>query len=378
MIRPLYIGLISGTSRDGVDTVLVAMDRDTPRLLGTRCTPYPAALREDLDRFLEQVLEAGRRPRPEESRALDRSLGEFFAHCCRTLLDETGHRCDEIRAIGSHGQTVWHEPTGPDPVSLQLGDAEVLTRETGIDVVFDFRSADLGAGGQGAPLAPLLHQALFDPLAPCAVLNLGGIANLTVLGPEGQVTGFDTGPANCLMDAWCRRHRDLPYDADGAWAASGEVLPRLLQRLAEDAFFAAPPPKSTGLEHFNLAWLDARLDGAEAPHDVQRTLLELTVRTASEALEWSLHDAVAPVLVCGGGVHNTLLMERIAERLSGRDVRSTAARGIEPDWVEAILFAWLAHQRLENRPLPTPAITGARRPVILGRLCERFTAAESA
>ena len=373
MNAPVYIGLISGTSRDGLDAVLVSIDNGTPRLEHALCRPYPPDLRSRLDTLIQQLIEAGRRPTREETGPLDRELGEFFADTVRVLLESARLDAGDVRAIGSHGQTVWHEPTGPAPLSIQLGDAEVLQSLTGIAVVSDFRTADVEAGGQGAPLAPLLHRTLFPSDATCAVLNLGGIANVTLLQPGGAVMGFDTGPANCLLDAWHQRHRGAAFDESGAWAASGRLLADLLERLLDEAYFRQPPPKSTGLEMFNLSWLERRLDGGEAPQDVQRTLVELTVCTVRDGLEqagWGAlnEPTTAEILVCGGGVHNPVLMNRLAEALAPSPVHSTMARGVDPDWVEAILFAWLAHERLEGHTMATGPITGARRPVMLGRV----------
>jgi anhydro-N-acetylmuramic acid kinase len=359
-----YIGLISGTSRDGLDAALVAMEDGAPRLIAAHCFPYPPELAE----ALKGLIDLGRRPLPTEVHELDDALGHFFADCSLDLLETAGLDPGDVRAVGSHGQTVWHEPDGPDPVSLQLGSAEVLARETGLPVVSDFRSDDLLAGGQGAPLAPLLHRALFSGLAPCAVLNLGGIANLTLLTDAGEVTGFDTGPANCLLDAWCARHQGEAFDADGAWARDGEVLPALLNNLLDESYFRTTGPKSTGLEQFNLRWLDARLQGDENPADVQRTLLELTVESIAQNLTGFEVESTGAVLVCGGGVHNRFLMERLEQRLAPRRVCATNDFGVDADWVEAILFAWLAHQRVEGRRLVTAPITGAREPVFLGRV----------
>ena len=373
MSAPVYIGLISGTSRDGLDAALVSLENGIPRLLHALCQPYPEPLRNRLDTLILRLLDEGRRPTPAETARLDEELGAFFAATSRTLLQEAGHAPEDVRAIGSHGQTVWHEPTGPEPLSLQLGNAEVLQSLTGLTVVSDFRTADVEAGGQGAPLAPLLHRALFRTGAPCAVLNLGGIANVTLLSRDGGVLGFDTGPANCLLDAWHQRHRAAPFDDRGAWGAGGETIPALLERLLDDDYYRRPPPKSTGLETFNLAWLERRLDGTESAQDVQRTLVELTVLTVVDGLDeagWFALDGLAgaEILVCGGGVHNGFLMHRLAQALSPSPVRSTAAHGIDPDWVEATLFAWLAHERLEGHSLATGPITGARQPVMLGRI----------
>lgn len=367
MTGSLYLGLISGTSRDGADVALVRLEGDMPDLIAAHCVPYPEPLLAGVDR----VVTGGRRPDPGSTRALDEALGAFFSDACLSLLAAANHDPGEVRAIGAHGQTVWHEPGGDDPISLQLGNPAVIAARTGIAVVSDFRSPDLAAGGEGAPLAPLLHRALFRSLAPCAVLNLGGIANLTFLGRDGGVRGFDTGPASCLMDEWCRRHRGEPFDDRGRWAAGGEAIPELLAALLDDPWFELPPPKSTGLELFNADWLGRALTGNEAPRDVQRTLLELTVATVAGGLQTLAPAGTEPpnhVLVCGGGVHNDFLMARLRDSLGGVAVESTAAHGVEPDWVEATLFAWLARERLAGRAQDTPPITGARTAVRLGAI----------
>jgi anhydro-N-acetylmuramic acid kinase len=358
----LYIGLISGTSRDGLDAALVRFEDDRPKLLQARCTPYPASLRSELD----DLLATGLRPGPERVTPLDLSLGEFFAAEALALLRDNDVKPEAVTAIGSHGQTVWHEPGGNPPVSLQLGNGAIIAAVTGVTTVTSFRTADLLAGGQGAPLAPLLHRQLFAREDKAlAVLNLGGISNLTCIAADGSVTGFDCGPANCLMDGWIKRHQGLEFDADGQWAASGKVLPKLLERFLQEPYFALEPPKSTGLELFNPAWLDQAIQGSDyAPEDVQRTLAELTVRTVADCFGSS--NGFGQLLVCGGGVHNGFLMDLLADRLPGLSLASTASLGVSPDWVEAILFAWLARERLQERAQDTRAITGAGKPVLLG------------
>ncbi len=364
MSSELFIGLISGTSRDGLDAALVDFEAGRPDLLHACCTPYPPQIERELD----NVLRGGERPSPHATRLLDRQLGHFFARVSRDLMAEGGLEPGDIAAIGSHGQTVWHEPGGANPVSLQLGNGFVIANVTRVTTVTDFRTADIAAGGQGAPLAPLLHRELFSSDAESrAVLNLGGIANLTLLDPAAPVTGFDCGPANCLMDIWARRHTGQPYDAGGAWAARGNVNRELLARLLDEPFFRQPPPKSTGLETFNAQWLDSRLQGLEAdPGDVQRTLAELTATTIADCL------AQAPrpdrLLVCGGGVHNAFLMACLSDKLGNVALQSTAQLGVHPDWVEATLFAWLARERLLQREQDTRAITGASHPVLLGEV----------
>jgi len=361
-VKPeLFIGLISGTSRDGLDAALVDFGAGRPELLHAQCIPYPAALRGDID----QLIAPARRPEAEATRVLDRQLGHFFARACQQLLEAGGLQPRDVQAIGSHGQTVWHEPGGPDPVSLQLGSGFVIANITGIRTVSNFRAADIAAGGQGAPLAPLLHRELFHAPGECrAVLNLGGIANVTLLAADGRVIGYDTGPANCLMDLWSQRQRSLPYDDNGGWAARGEVHEGLLERLLDEPYFRAVAPKSTGLELFNAAWLDTRLAGLELPaQDVQRSLAELTARTVAAAL---VNTGVERLLVCGGGAHNAFLLARLAELMPAAPLTTTAEYGLHPDWVEASLFAWLARERLRGSPQATPPITGARHAVLLG------------
>ncbi len=360
-----FIGLISGTSRDGVDAALVEFDAGRPEILGTLCLPYP----DTLAKRLEHLLRSGRRPRNEDMRALDPDLGRHFARAAQQLLDLAAKQGIVVRAIGSHGQTVWHAPNDTRPETIQLGQPAEIARITGILTVGDFRRGDIEAGGQGAPLAPLLHGALFrPPHGTRIVLNLGGIANISVIDARGAVTGFDTGPANCLLDAWIREKHDQPYDPGGQWATSGRANPALLQRLLQDPWFTAAPPKSTGIEHFNLAWLRQGIAGQPiADRDVQATLAELTaVSVAQAARSFSPGD----LLVCGGGVHNTDLLRRLRRHLEGVPVHSTGEFGVDPDWVEAVLFAWLARERLAGRKQDTRAITGARGPVLLGSIAD--------
>ena len=364
MSSELYIGMISGTSRDGVDAVLVDFEEQRPDLLMARCVPYPTALRAEID----LVIDAGERPAPGSTRTLDRQLGHFFARIANDLVRDAGLETHDIRALGSHGQTVWHEPGGQRPVSLQLGNGFVIANVTRIPTVTDFRAADVAAGGQGAPLAPLLHRELFaSDEEKRAVLNLGGISNLTLLNPGEPVRGFDCGPANCLLDLWIRRHEGADFDDGGSWAAGGDLHGQLLGRLLSDPYFAAPPPKSTGLELFNAAWLDQHLQGVTArPRDVQRTLVELSVQTISDALH--LAGGTGQLLVCGGGVHNRFLMARLSDQLGDITVRPSQALGIHPDWVEATLFAWLARERIHQRSIDTGSITGAREAILLGEI----------
>jgi len=362
----LFIGILSGTSRDGVDAVLVNFSQDSMDILHAICTPYPPAIKLKLD----QLLETGAAPTRAVTELLDEHLAYFFARVAQNLVSETGLEMRDIRAIGSHGQNVWHRPHAENPVSIQLGRGDLITRNTKTTVINNFRKADLEAGGQGAPLAPLFHQVLFHSKnEDRAILNIGGIANLTILPAKGGVTGFDCGPGNCLMDGWTSRHLQKDYDDGGRWAAKGEVDSELLQRMLADPYFRLPPPKSSGLEHFSMSWLNEILgDALPDEVNVQATLAELSALSAAHSLaETGLPNRL---LICGGGVHNAFLMQRIAAALPDVVVESTANHGIDPDWVEGLLFAWLAHERLNGRGQDTTSITGARHPVLLGDIHE--------
>jgi anhydro-N-acetylmuramic acid kinase len=363
----LYIGLLSGTSRDGVDAVLARIEKGETELIAARCEPYPQMLRT----ALEELMAKRRPPSAEENARLDLALGDCFADSVLCLLDQAGCAANEVRAIGSHGQTVWHQPDDDPPVTIQLGNADIIAQKTGITTVADFRQADLLAGGQGAPLAPLLHRRLFQSdLERRVVLNLGGIANLTLLEPDGSVSGFDSGPGNCLLDAWINHKQNLPFDEDGKWSASGWTYREFLMAMMADPYFALPPPKSTGVELFNLEWLQGHLpDPPPEPADIQATLAELTAYSVVEAMQnaWGMPDRL---LICGGGVHNTDLKWRLRANMDGQSSESTAEHGVDPDWVEGLLFAWLAQQRLAGIPQDTRDITGASEPVLLGQVHE--------
>lgn len=364
----LYVGLISGTSADGIDAALLAVSSpasgETVRIVvrHARTTPYPATLRETILR----VSQADARLDLDEFGALDTAIGEAFAQAALALLDEAGIDPLDVRAIGSHGQTLRHRPRPPHRFTLQVGDPNVIAERTGIDVVADFRRRDVAAGGEGAPLMPAFHADVFGASGEArAVLNLGGIGNLTLLPTTGPVRGFDTGPANGLMDAWCLEHTGKAYDAGGAWGAGGRVLPGLLQRCLADPWLALPPPKSSGRDQFHLGWLRARLEGDEAPQDVQATLVEFSARSIVEALR-ATQPATTRVIACGGGVHNAVLMARLAALFPEGVVENSAMHGIDPDAVEAAGFAWLAWQTLDGRPGNRPEVTGAVGPRVLG------------
>ncbi|MCG9953934.1 anhydro-N-acetylmuramic acid kinase [Pseudomonas aeruginosa] len=359
---PRYLGLMSGTSLDGMDIVLIEQgDRTT--LLASHYLPMPAGLREDILALCV--------PGPDEiARAaeVEQRWVALAAQGVRELLLQQQMSPDEVRAIGSHGQTIRHEPA--HHFTVQIGNPALLAELTGIDVVADFRRHDVAAGGQGAPLVPAFHQALFgDDDASRAVLNIGGFSNVSLLSPGKPVRGFDCGPGNVLMDAWIHHQRGEHFDRDGAWAASGQVNHALLASLLADEFFAARGPKSTGRERFNLPWLQEHLARHPAlpAADIQATLLELSARSISESLLDAQPDC-EEVLVCGGGAFNTALMKRLAMLMPEARVASTDEYGIPPAWMEGMAFAWLAHRFLERLPGNCPDVTGALGPRTLGAL----------
>jgi anhydro-N-acetylmuramic acid kinase len=365
----LFIGLMSGTSMDGIDAALVDLSAMPPRLVATHAHPYPEILRT---RLLEAI--RLKDPLGEDLSRLDDDVGVVFAEAANTLLESSGTSASAVTAIGSHGQTIHHAPDAARPYSLQIGNPRHIAGLTGINVVADFRRADIEAGGQGAPLVPAFHAALFRcPTETRVVVNIGGIANITVLpaDPSEPVTGFDTGPGNTLMDQWVWQQRDLSLDRDGEWAAGGHIDPELLACLQADPYFQQVPPKSTGREHFNLDWLSACLGQAGATaQDVQSTLCELTAVSIADAVR-QFAGETRRLLVCGGGVHNKELLRRLAAAMDSLAVESTRAHGLDPDWVEAAAFAWLAQQHLEGKPGNIPEVTGADHPVVLGRLFKR-------
>ncbi len=360
----LYLGMISGTSADGIDVALVRFDPEPQLLLG-RTYRWDDALR---NRLIE-LGQGGEATSLDELGELDVQVAQAFAHAAGRLITQSGLDRAQVRAIGSHGQTVRHRPDGTFPFTWQMGDGNVIAERTGIPTVADFRRRDVAAGGHGAPLMPAFHAAMLHaPSEDRAVLNLGGIGNLTLLPGSGAVRGFDTGPANALLDAWCERHTGQAFDAGGAFAASGQVDTKLLDRLLDETWFTLPPPKSTGREQFHLAWVEDKLGKTKAtPADVQATLLELSAVTVANALRATQPDTKR-VMVCGGGVHNPLLMERLASRLAGITVESTQVHGLHPDYVEAMGFAWLARETLAGRPGNLPSVSGAKGLRVLGAL----------
>ena len=380
-----YIGLMSGTSLDGVDGVLaeqadaIAVGQAAGQLAGqaadspplqSRChvhRPFPPALRDEL-----LALNHSGSDELHRAALAANGLVRVYAEVVAQLLQQGRLDGRLVTAIGAHGQTLRHQPGSFDGTgyTLQLINGALLAELTGISVVCDFRSRDVAAGGQGAPLVPAFHAAAFrKPGQARAVLNLGGIANLTLLQADGGVLGFDTGPANVLMDLWCQRHTGQPLDQGGRWAAAGQVDEALLTKWLTDPYFALAPPKSTGRDHFNAPWLDARLkDGAaRQPMDVMATLAALTARSVAAALRSHAPDAKA-LFVCGGGAHNDHLMSLLRHELQGVAVASTATLGVSPDQVEALAFAWLARACLAGEAGNIPAVTGARAARVLGAI----------
>lgn len=368
-----YIGLMSGTSLDGVDGVLVGFEprTDAPlalQVFATHHVEFEPSLRDEL-LALNTPADGELHRAALAANALTRAYVRVVDH----LLATAGMQPAQVKAIGAHGQTVRHRPQEFDGTgyTLQLANGALLAEHTGIDVVCDLRSRDVAAGGQGAPLVPAFHAALFaSKTGDAAVLNLGGIANLTLLPLTGPVLGFDCGPANALLDAWCRQHRGSHYDDGGQWAATGQVDADLLRELLYEPYFRRAPPKSTGRDLFNPAWLQAALQRSARPlpaQDVQATLTELTVQCVARAL--AAHAPNCPeLLVCGGGAFNTFLMQRLAAVMPDTRVQSTMARGVPPDQVEALAFAWLARAHVQREPANLPSATGAAGPRVLGAL----------
>ncbi|MEE9493109.1 MAG: anhydro-N-acetylmuramic acid kinase [Gammaproteobacteria bacterium] len=360
-----YIGLMSGTSMDGIDAALVDFAKGRIQFLESHTHEWG----KDIGKRLLKLSSNPLSPLSEYA-SLHVETARYFAAATNALLTKSRLSAEQICAIGSHGQTVYHQPDGSAAISLQIGDPSTIAETTGITTIADFRNHDIAAGGQGAPLVPAFHAAFFQSSNENRViLNIGGIANITILpaGTSARVTGFDTGPGNLLMNDWIKLHKHLAYDDQGKWASTGHYHPQLLEQLLSDPYFATSPPKSTGRETFNLRWLDKLMGNfARLPaEDMQATLLELSAISIANEINKESPECQR-VLVCGGGVHNTVLMKRLVELLPDSKVESTAAANLHPDWVEAVAFAWLAKQTLNKCPGNLPAVTGASRQVILG------------
>ncbi|HEY8117982.1 MAG TPA: anhydro-N-acetylmuramic acid kinase [Methylophilaceae bacterium] len=369
MTSKLFIGLMSGTSLDGVDAVIVEfpdasnneIGSQPCQLIHTHFVPYSLDLRTEL-----LALHVSSENELERTALAGNQLSRLYAQAVQQLLQNTHIDHHQITAIGCHGQTIRHRPELG--FTMQIGNPALLAELTGINVVADFRSRDIAAGGQGAPLVPAFHQAVFaDTRIHRVIINIGGIANLTNLPANGLISGFDSGPGNMLMDAWAEQHLGKAYDESGSWAATGQVIDKLLDAWLAHPFFEQAPPKSTGRDMFNLAWLTQKLQPGYAANDVQRTLLELSAQTIATAVRQH-YGAALEIYLCGGGAHNKLLVERLQQLLHPVKIATSNLLGISVDWVEAAAFAWLAKQALQQKPANLPAVTGANGARILGAI----------
>jgi len=355
---------MSGTSVDGTDAVLVKGDAYGSEVVEHIFQNFPESLDQELLNLQQHPYCA-----LKTLGQLDHRLGESYAQVVQALLDKAGVQASQIKAIGSHGQTIYHSPQDKYPFSIQIGDPNIIAARTGIPVVADFRRMDIAYGGDGAPLAPILHQVLFSSSDEMrVVVNLGGIANMTILNPIKPVVGFDNGPANCLMDCWIQHfNSSLRFDDKGEWAASGQVDETLLNNMLNDAYFKLSPPKSTGKELFNMVWLKSHIDSYSylSPESVQATLCELTATSiANDMMQYA--EEAASVYICGGGANNNFLMQRLRALLPSKQVKTTHALGIPVEQVEATAFAWLARCRMEQKLGNIPSVTGATRQAYLG------------
>jgi len=363
-----FIGVMSGTSLDGIDVVIIDLQNNHHvELIAAHTYAFEPTLKQSLKTLIERQ-HCDLRKFGE----LDIALGQAIASAINTLLEENNINPTAIKAIGSHGQTVFHHPEGQYPFSLQIGNANVIAELTGISTVADFRQRDMVLGGQGAPLVPAFHKALFeDQQQYRAIINIGGISNITVLpatNPDHQVIGFDTGPGNVLLDAWYEQHQHGPYDHDGLWGSTGAVNKELLAHLLKDAYFKQAIPKSTGREYFNLVWLQQKLTEFQRPlepQDIQATLTALTAHSIAQDIHRYASQTKA-IYICGGGSHNSSLMTMLQQSLANIAVSTTEKLGLHADWVEACAFAWLAAQTLANKTGNLPDVTGAQRATILG------------
>ena len=358
----LYLGLISGTSMDAIDAALVDFDAAPLKVIAAAATPF----KPELKQRIVALIESADRVALDEVGQIDLAVAHAFAEAALRLMREANVSAGAVAAIGSHGQTLRHRTDLPTPFTWQIGDPNTLAEETGVTVVADFRRRDVAAGGQGAPLVPVFHDQVFrSEREDRVIVNLGGIANVTMLKRGAPVLGFDTGPANRLLDAWISRHRGLAFDLGGAWAAAGRCDPKLLEQLLSEPYLALPPPKSTGRELFNLPWLEGQPGlSSHRPADVQATLLEYTAATVANAVRQ--HVPEAALYACGGGARNAALLASLVRRVAPHPVETTAALGLDPDYVEAVAFAWFAQRTLAGLPSNAPEVTGAAGLRVLG------------
>lgn len=365
MEKDLYIGLMSGTSLDGIDAALVRFENEQPTVIETICLPLPSNLKDEIKSLVN--------PTDDEINrlmALDVQLGQLFSEAANEVIKKAKIKKIDIVAIGSHGQTIRHYPTAKHPSTLQIADPNIIAETTGITTVADFRRRDMAAGGQGAPLVPAFHEQIFrDENKNRIILNLGGIANITILPADKNIpaTGFDTGPANTLMNHWVQQQQNKNYDEDGKWAASGTVNEDFLKELLNENYFKLLPPKSTGTEYFNPAWLTKKLSAFPflSAEDVQASLTALTATTVKDAIKLCKFE-IDELIICGGGVHNNFLLQQFKQALPDIEINSSAKYDLDPDYIEATAFAWLAKQTMEHKVGNLPNVTGATQAVILG------------
>jgi len=368
----IILGLMSGTSADGLDIAICnVQSQNQISLIEAYSFPYPDNLRKQITAL--QVSATTNNLESLEIKKLDKQLANFVIQACQESIEKSPVNHNDIKAIANHGQTILHQPNAEKPFSLQIGNAQHIANSLRLTVINDFRKNDIQAGGQGAPLIPAFHQAVFQQYAPCNIINIGGIANITSLD-SNKVLGFDTGPGNTLLDQWNQQHNKSAYDKNGDWARSGNCQPTLLAKLLNDPYFSAPHPKSTGQDLFNLNWLNKRIQSLPnyqliAASDIQNTLSQLTADSIALSIQ-ELGHTDRPIYLCGGGVHNTYLVEQLQTALPEASINSTADIGIDPNWVEAIGFAWLGYCRLNDIPTNMPAVTGATSKVCLGSISQ--------
>jgi anhydro-N-acetylmuramic acid kinase len=358
---------MSGTSMDAIDAVLVEFDSNgLANTVACHSSAFPDSLKADLTANIQTKWIGSLR----HIASLNATLGSIYAETAEALIQKSTIPKDKISAIGNHGQTIWHQPDDEPHFSWQLGDANRIAELTGVTTVADFRNRDIAAGGEGAPLVPAFHKAVFShPTKNRVILNIGGIANISLLSPKQDTLGFDTGPGNSLLDAWCLENQNKPFDKDGAWGASGKLIPQLLNELMKEPYFKRDYPKSTGKEHFNLQWLKQKLNASMKPEDVQTTLVEVTALSITKGIKLASKTTklkIDEVYVCGGGSKNLYLMKRLKQLLDPTMVEKTDALSIDADWVEAIAFAWLARQTMLGLPGNLPSATGAKDFRVLG------------
>jgi anhydro-N-acetylmuramic acid kinase len=379
MAEELFIGLMSGTSIDGIDAALVAFDSASQlRVVETLFTPFEADIREAISHTAQNNQDLF----SNHDSPLDQTLAPIYASACERLLAKADIPSAHIKGIANHGQTVKHEPNASPPYSLQLGDGQTLADLTGITTYSQFRQADIAAGGQGAPLMPAFHKAVFNDTQSADsrldksahnsrsnsfIVNIGGIANITRLSEP--IVGFDTGPGNVLLDQWIEQQLGLSYDKNGEWAKQGKLSSELLKQLLADRYFAEPHPKSTGTDYFNLAWLSGRYPSLTSlsPQDIQATLVQLTVESIGDAI-LTLGDARGEIFVCGGGANNPLIMQGLQAKLSAYLIEKTDVLGVPSDWVEAVGFAWLGYCRAHRINSNIASVTGAKSELVLGEV----------